>query len=704
MTCASCVAHVGRALRRVPGVDDATVNLATEHAVVAHAPAASVGDLIAAIERAGYGATAVVDAAAADADDAARRARELRRKGALVAFGLALATPAMLLSMLAPPFAGKDAWLFALAVPVWAIVGFDFHRSALARLRSGGANMDTLVSLGSTAALAYSVDASLTGGEPTYETAAAIVALIALGKYLEIRARSRSSSALRGLLDLAPETARLRATDGTLSVVAVASLRVGDAVDVAAGERVPIDGVVVAGTGALDVSAITGEPLPRIVEPGDDVRAASLALDATLSVRATAVGAGTSLARIVRIVRDAQGSTPPVQRLADRVASIFVPTIVAIAAVTFVGWLLTGHAWPAALVAAIAVLVVACPCALGLATPMAVIVGVGVAAKHGVLVRDATALEALARVDEVAFDKTGTLTVGRFDVTTVRALDGSDARVLRVAAALERASAHPLAAAIVRAAEAAGVVVPDATRVRASAGGGLAGEVDGLSCLAGSRAFLTAAGVAGLAAAAADLPPDATVVFVAEAGRSLGVIALADVVRPASARAVDALRRLGIAARVVSGDREGSVAALARDLGIDAWAANATPENKAALVRSRREAGVRVAFVGDGINDAPALASANVGIAMGSGSEVALEAAGAALLENDPRAVATAVAIARATMRAIAVNLFWAFAYNVVLVPLAVMGIVRPVTAAAAMGLSSLFVVGNSLLLRQRRF
>lgn len=701
MTCASCVSHVMRALERVPGVDEASVNLATERASVA-SPSASpvpVSSLIAAIERAGYRASLVVESAAADDADTRRREREMAHRRRILTLAIVLFIPTVILAMAVPDFAAKNVLLLALTLPVYAIVGWDFHRGAIARARTGAANMDTLVSLGSTAAMAYSIYATIAGRAPYYETASAIVTLIYVGKYLEAAAKSKSNTAVRSLLDLRPGRARVR-VDGELVDMAIEHVRVGDEIAIAAGERIPVDGVVFSGTSAVDVSSLTGEPIPRDVTAGDDVRAGTLNGDGALEVRASAVGTGTTLARIVEIVRHAQGSTPPIQRLADRIAGIFVPVILAITALTFAAWLLTGHVWSDALVVAVAVLVVACPCALGLATPMAIIVGVGVAARSGLLVRDAEALERLARVDTVVFDKTGTLTIGRPEVGRIRVAPGSDeATVLRLAATVEASSRHPLATALVREAQRRGLTIATVSEATTVRGAGVNAIVDGVAVRAGNAAFVK--GGDGLAVA-----PNATVVYVAADGAVVGAIEFADALRPQARDAVGQLRALGLRVAMLSGDAVGAVAAIARDLALaddDAHGAM-SPEGKADAIAAMQAAGAHVAFVGDGINDAPALARADVGLAMGGGSDIALETARLALLRGDPRDVATAIRLARATQATIRQNLFWAFAYNVVLVPLAAFGMVHPMFAAAAMGASSLFVVGNSALLRRRRF
>lgn len=698
MTCAGCVAHVGKALRKVPGVIDATVNLAAERASVEHAPGVDVRALVAAVEGAGYGAGPA--RSESTDEDARRRDAEIRRKRGLLILGVALFIPTLVLGMTPISFAGKDWLMFALTLPVWGIVGWEFHRGAIAALRHGTTNMDTLVSLGSSAAFGYSIYATVAMQPSYYETASAIVTLVFIGKYLEAAARGKSNRAIRALMNLRPPVARVRESDGSVRDVPVEDVRAGETLIVAAGERIPVDGVVVEGAGAIDASMLTGEPLPVSVTIGDEVKQGTLNGDAALVMRAQVVGAGTTLAKIVEVVRRAQGTAPPVQRLADTVAGVFVPVILGVAILTFAGWLLAHHPWPAALSAAVAVLVVACPCALGLATPTAIMVGVGAGARRGLLFRGAETIERLGRIGDAVFDKTGTLTLGKPEIREIVPSGGTpDAEVLAIAAALERSSTHPLAASIVRAARDRGVAVPAATNVVTQRGGGVRGTIEGATVFAGSASFLIANGVA--------LPDgdgsERTRVYVANATGLLGAIDLGDAIRPEALEAVDRLRSDGIRVHIVSGDAREPTAAVAAELGVESWHAQETPEGKARIVRQLRDAGASVAFVGDGINDAPALASADVGLAMGAGTEVALEAAQAAILSNDPRAVAVGVELSRATLRTIRQNLFWAFAYNVVLVPLAAVGIVHPIFAAAAMGASSLFVVGNSLLL-QRRF
>ena len=684
MTCASCVAHVGRALRKVPGVSDATVNLATERASVEHGPQVSPAALVAAIEGAGYGA-APVSGESTD-EDARRRDAEVRRKRALLVFAIVLFVPTVVLGMTPVMFAGKAWLMFALTLPVWLVVGGEFHRGALAALRHRTSNMDTLVSLGSTAALAYSVYATITGQPSYYETASAIVTLVFVGKYLEAAAKGRSNRAIRALLDLRPQTARVRDANGAVREIPADRVQIGQLLLIAAGDRIPVDGIVREGESFVDASMLTGEPVPVFVSGGDTVAQGTLNGDGTLTIQAQAVGAGTTLSKIVELVRRAQGSTPPVQRLADAVAGVFVPTILVIAALTFAGWLLAHHAWPVALTAAVAVLVVACPCALGLATPTAIMAAAGAGAKRGYLFRDAEAIERLARVTRVLFDKTGTLTRGKPEVRAIHALAGkTEDDVLAAAAALESGSAHPLAGAIVAAARGRGLESGHASGIVAERGRGLEGRLDGVTLYAGNAAFMVSRGMRVDALKGGDT----TRVFVGDGSRVYGAIDLGDAPREEALEAVSRLQHEGIRVEIVSGDAEPPTRSLAERVGAGAWHAGETPAGKANVVEALRERGERVAFVGDGINDAPALASADVGFAMGGGAEIALESAHVAIISNDPRAVASAIELSRVTVRTIRQNLFWAFGYNVLLVPLAAAGIVHPMLAAAAMGASS---------------
>ncbi len=693
MTCASCVSHVTRALRRVEGVDEVSVNLATERATVAFEPNTEVASLIAAVERAGYRAQIAPDEETATRE----RVAELQAQARALVVWSALAAVVVTLAMLPLRFPGDEALQAGIATAIWLFFGARFHRGAWLALRERSATMDTLISLGSTAALALSY-VNLARGVPTFfDSAAAIIALISIGKYIEARAKVGSSQALRALLALRPPTALRVRADGTRERIAADLLRVGDVVAVAAGERIPIDGEVVEGASAIDRSMLTGESIPVEAGPGDRVEQGTLNGDGALLVRATAVGAGTSLAHITAVVARAQGSLPPVQRTADRIAAVFVPAILAIAAVTLLGWLFTHHTPAEALIAAVAVLVVACPCALGLATPTAIVAGVGVAARHGILVKDADALERLASVDTVVFDKTGTLTRGHPEVVGIDTFAGEERHLLALAAALEIASSHPLAGAIVRAARARALEIPSSRDVTAVRGRGLVATVGDAAVLVGSATFFGERGIALPTITEANAAESA--LYVAENGTALGRIRIADPLRDDARSTVARLKARGIVVVLASGDALGVSTRIAAACGIDRVYAELLPEAKGELVRTLREGGARVAFLGDGINDAPALALANVGMAMGAGAAVALETAGTAALRDDPTAIVEAIEIGRATMRTITMNFFWALAYNVALVPLAAFGIVAPIYAAAAMGASSLFVVGNAMLL-----
>ena len=616
----------------------------------------------------------------------------------------------------------------ALATPVQLWAGWPFHAATWNRLRHRATDMNTLITVGTFAAYLYSVAAIVapsffeaagigTGGAglPLYfDTAAVIITLILLGRLLEARARLQMSDAIRRLIGLAPGTARIL-RDGIEADVPIAEVRVGDLVRVRPGESIAVDGIVVDGASSVDESMITGESLPIARRVDDLVIGGTLNTSGTLTFRATRVGANTVLARIIRLVTEAQGSQSPVQRLADVVTGYFVPAVLGLAALTFVIWFAAGPA-PAfnlALLNTVAVLIIACPCALGLATPTSIMVGTGKGAEAGVLFRNAEALERLGSVRAIVIDKTGTLTEGKPRVTDiVLATDAyTEDQVIGLVAAAERGSEHPLADAIVREAiEARGLVVPEAAAFEATAGGGILAVVDGAQVLAGRSGFLEAAGVviSGLTKSAEKLAAEGkTAVFVAIDGRASAVIAVADTLRPGSVEAVAELHRLGLEVTMLTGDNRRTADAIARAAGIDRVMADVRPDGKAEAIRRLQSDGTAVAMVGDGVNDAPALASAQVGIAMGTGTDVAIQSAGVTLMSGDLRGIVTAIALSRATMRNVRQNLFWAFAYNVVLIPVA-MGVLYPFTgilldpvlAAAAMALSSVTVVSNALRLR----
>ncbi len=718
MTCAACSARVEKVLSRTEGVREARVNLALERADVTLEPGADPAAVVAAVERAGYEASPrAADPAEArrrrEAEAAARRAAGRRL---LVVFAVsALLTLPFLVQMALMPFGVghiMSPWTeFVLAGIVQAVAGWRFYKGAYAALRGGSANMDVLVALGTTVAFGYSAVMVLTlghmaAGHLYFEASAAILTLVLFGKLIEERAKAGTTAAVRALMALRPEQAT-RLVGGREEVVGVEALARGDLVLVRPGERVPADGEIVEGDSHLDESLVTGESVPVARGPGEPAITGAINGEGALTLRVTAAGDDTTLARITRLVENAQSGKAPVQRLVDRVSAVFVPVVVVIAALTFAAWMLAGGGLEAALVAAVSVLVIACPCALGLATPTALVAGTGAAAKAGILIKDIETLERAAGVSAVLFDKTGTLTAGRPAIVDLVPAAGSDRRgVLADAAAVQALSEHPLARAVVAAAREEGIEPAPATRFRSTTGRGVEAEVGGEQVLVGNRAFLEERGIdaGALGAEVVRLEGEAkTVVAVARAGRVTGLVALADPVRPEAREAVDELRRRGISTRMLTGDHAGVARAVAGDLGLDGWQGPVKPAEKSAAVDALKREGKVVAMVGDGVNDAPALAAADVGIAMGTGTDVAMETAGITLMRPDPRLVPAALDIAAATAAKIRQNLFWAFVYNVVGIPLAASGLLTPAVAGAAMALSSVSVVTNAGLLTRWR-
>jgi Cu+-exporting ATPase len=717
MTCASCVRRVERALAAVEGVGSASVNLTTEMVDVALTTPVDAARLVAAVDKAGYGAEVLSGRRSAREEAEERQARRravVRSRTRVLGVGIALSAGVLILSYGFASVAWSPYAQLGLALPVWLGVGANFHRGALKMARHANVNMDTLVSLGSTVAFGYSAVATfvLPGRSLYFDVAALIVTLISVGKLLELVARGRAGDAIEALAELQPRTARLLARaafadrwrEAPAVDVPAEGLRMGDVVQVRPGERIPTDGAVIEGGGAVDESMLTGESLPVVKHPGDDVVGATVNGTVPLVLRVTKVGAETVLAQILTLVERAQTEKAPVQRLADRVSAIFVPVILVAALATFLGWMLTGHGFVAAMVPAVAVLVVACPCALGLATPVAIMVGTGRGAEMGLLIRGGEALERIRALRVVVFDKTGTLTVGKPAVVDLSAVGDADPqRALLLAATLEQASEHPLARAVVEAASSKGVV-PAAEAVEAVPGNGIRGRVAGLEVAVGSLRWLGELGIdtveagtlAGAAAQRAWSP-----FGVAVEGRVEAVIAVADPLRPDSARGIARLRALGLRVVLATGDVPAAAAAIAAEAGITEVRAQLRPAEKAMVVTELRAAYGPVAMVGDGINDAPALALADVGIAMASGTGVAMAAADITIVHGDIEAVSRAIALSRATLTTIRQNLGWAFGYNLILVPLAAFGVVPPVGAALAMALSSVSVVLNALRLRR---
>jgi Cu+-exporting ATPase len=708
MTCAACAARIEKVLNRLPGVQ-ATVNFALERARVTYSPAlADVPALIAAVERAGYGATEFTEETRAREKAEREQAyrRELRR------FWISAALTAPLLAQMVYMAGGAHEellprtlqWLLATPVQFW--IGSRFYAGAWHALRGGGANMDVLIALGTSAAYLFSavVTAFSLDQHVYFEASAAIITLVMLGKLLEARAKGKTSAAIEALMRLQPKSARVE-RDGQVLEVDAASLKPGDVFLVRPGERFPVDGIVMEGVSSVDESMLTGESLPVDKQLGSPVYAGTVNQQGFLRLRATGVGAETQLAAIVRMVEEAQGSKAPIQRLADRISGIFVPIVVVIAALTLAGWWAWSGDFAGALINAVAVLVIACPCALGLATPTAIMVGTGRGAQAGVLVKNAAALERAERITTLVVDKTGTLTEGRPAVTDLVPLPGvAKSELLAVAATLEQASEHPLARAIAQRAKEAGVAPLPLADFTAVPGRGVGGRVEGKPAVLGSLAYLESRGVRVDEALVAPLEAEGkSVVAVGWDGRLLGVIAVADRLRPTSPRAVARLKAMGIQVVMLTGDNQATARAVARQAGIDRFRAGLSPEEKRIEVLRLKEAGETVGMVGDGINDAPALAAADVSFAMGAGTDVAMETADITLMRNDLNGVADALSLSRATLAKIRQNLFFAFFYNVLGIPLAALGLLNPVIAGAAMALSSVSVVSNALLLRRWR-
>ncbi|KPY02197.1 Heavy metal transporting ATPase [Pseudomonas savastanoi pv. nerii] len=708
MTCASCAGRVERALAKVPGVNSVTVNLANERAHVDTAAQTDPQTLIDAVSRAGYSATLVEDRHA----EADQKARHLHNERWALLLAIALALPLiapMLLTLLGVHWM-LPAWAqFALATPVQFVLGARFYVAAWKAVRAGAGNMDLLVAIGTSAGYGLSVYQWLSAAPGTtphlyFEASAVVIALVLLGKYLESRAKRQTASAIRALEALRPERA-LRVVDGLEQDVAISSLQLGDQVLVKPGERFPVDGEVVKGSSHADEALITGESLPVAKQAGDKITGGAINGEGQLLVRTTALGAETVLARIIRLVEDAQAGKAPIQKLVDKVSQVFVPTVLAIAFFTLAGWLLAGATLEVALINAVAVLVIACPCSLGLATPTAIMAGTGVAARYGILIKDAEALERAHAVDAVVFDKTGTLTVGTPRITNMSAVSGNEEHLLQLAGALQRGSEHPLARSVLDVCHEWQLKLDAAENSHALSGRGIAGTVQGRELALGNRRLLDERGlpIGELAESAriweAEGRTLSWLIEQAPEPKVIGMFAFGDTLKPGTDQAIRALNARGITSHLLTGDNRGSAQVVAKALGIHDVHAEVLPADKTATVTQLKNHHV-VAMVGDGINDAPALAAADVGIAMGGGTDVAMHAAGITLMRGDPRLVPAALDISRRTYAKIRQNLFWAFVYNLIGIPLAALGYLNPVLAGAAMALSSVSVVSNALLLK----
>ncbi len=711
MTCTSCAATVTRALEAVPGVIAADVNAATDRADVKVAAGVAPEALVKAVEETGYGARLHHGLSQKEPQTETSVLGGLDWNS-LVFIGAALLS----LPLLAQMF---SVWLglgfhlspwteWVLATPIQFIAGARYYKGAWKALQHGSGNMDVLVALGTSAAYFYSLylifklGAQGASGHLYFEASAIVITLVLLGKLLEQRAKRSASAAIRALMELRPETARV-IRDGKTLELPIDQVVKGDVVLVRPGERIAVDGEVIEGHSQADESLLTGESLPVAKQPGDPVTGGSINGTGRLKIRATRVGEDATLAKIIQLVENAQSGKAPVQKLVDKVSAVFVPTVMGIAALALIGWLLAGAGFEQALVAAVSVLVIACPCALGLATPTAIVTGTGVAARAGILIKDVEALERAHAVDTVIFDKTGTLTEGQPKVLQVLGFEGNEAVLARIAG-VQAASEHPLAQAVVEYAQNRGVAPKEVNQFESVTGAGVRGVVDGHSLVIGNRDFLERNGIDPSVWTAQALQLESqgkTVIFVAEDDRALGIMAIADPLRETAPMAVARLKAMGIEPRLLSGDAPRVVEAVAKQVGIAHYRGGVKPEEKSQWVQELLDQGRRVAMVGDGINDAPALALADVGIAMGSGTDVAMETAGITLMRPDPRLVPAALDVAKATWRKIWQNLFWAFIYNVIGLPLAAFGLLSPAFAGAAMAMSSVSVVTSSLLLKR---
>ncbi len=716
MTCSACATRVEKALRKVPGVIEANVNLALERAdITTVAGGVSLDSLATAVEKAGYelgvAAAAQDQATAHEKQDAEAEARLVKERRWLVLSAL-LTTP--LVGQMVAKNLGSDFHLMPffevlLATPVQFVIGARFYRAAWNALRAGAGNMDVLVVMGTSAAYFYSwyligTLGVAAEGQLYFEASAVIITLVLLGKYMEARAKRGTTAAIRQLMDLRPEVARVRQADGSEIELPIAEVRSGARVVIRPGERIAVDGEVVAGQSEIDESLITGESLPVVKAAGDTVTGGAINGTGLLEIEATTVGEDSTLARIIRLVESAQAGKAPVQRLVDKISSIFVPTVIVIAALTFAAWFFMDGSFEKSLIAAVSVLVIACPCALGLATPTAIMTGTGAAARAGILIKDVESLESAHRIDAVIFDKTGTLTEGRPKVVALHTLRGEEAELIRVAASAQKGSEHPLASALLELASGHGIALSPVTDFQSHTGRGITGSVEGRRILIGNERLLEEHQLdpaAELARARSWEAEAKTVIWIADEDGLLGIAAIADPLKAQARPAIEALRTMGIRTLMLSGDAKLVAEAVGKEAGLDDARGGVRPDAKAQVVESLAAEGYAVGMIGDGINDAPALAAADVGIAMGTGTDIAMETAGITLMRPDPRLVGGAISASRATFRKIKQNLFWAFIYNVIGIPLAAAGMLSPAIAGAAMAMSSVSVVSNSLLLRR---